>query len=126
MPAIASLKSRSGEHKQLVQFIRQNWFVMNSLATRWGLMNAYKLLDAGETAPGNWNLSVAVAYSQPEGYDGVKEAFQAIRRAHVNQLVDGLDLLHLETIVALQKIYERILAPTTGRVSESPAKSATF
>lgn len=114
------LRSLPGQHERLAQFIRQNWFAMDSVATQRGLMNEYKLLDAGTDAPGDWNLLVAVAYPQEKGYEGIQAEFEAIRRQHVKRLIDGLDLPRLGRIVTAQKLYERTgmrpgVKPTPGK-----------
>ncbi len=101
------LRSLPGQHERLAQFIRQNWFAMDSVATRRGLMTEYKLLDAGEKAPGDWNLLVAVAYPQEKGYEGIQAEFEAIRSQHVKRPIDGLDLAQLGRIVTAQKLRER-------------------
>lgn len=104
------LKSLPGQHERLVRFIRQNWFAMDSIAIRQELMTHYQLLDAGADAAGEWNLVVAVGYPQKKGYAAIQEAFETIRRGHIKQLVDGLDLPRLGRIIRSQTYADRTSA----------------
>ena len=82
------LKSEAGKREALIQYIRANWFAMDAVAVERGLMTDYQLLDSGDDA-GDWNVVVIVGYPDAKGYDGIREAFEAIRSAHVTVPVDG-------------------------------------
>lgn len=117
------LKSVAGQHERLLTFIRQNWFSMDSVATRQGLMSGYKLYDAGPDTTSQWNVIVAVAYPKKEGYEGIQEAFETIRRSHVNVLIDGKGLNQLGKIVDSRKLYERAgSSPVPTTISGNSSK----
>ena len=99
------LKSNPGEREQLKIFIVLNWFVMDKIAKEQGLMSAYTVMDTG-TDEGPWNVVVSVTYNDEKGYDGIKEAFEKIRRAHTTIRVGGKGLRELGSIVEIKRMYE--------------------
>ncbi|MBC7922409.1 MAG: hypothetical protein H7Z75_15120 [Ferruginibacter sp.] len=101
------LKSFDGQHEQLLRFIEKNWFAMDSIASRQGLMVDYELFETGEKETGDWNVVVAVAYPSRNGYEAIEEKFESIRRGHVKVLIEGKDLAQLGRIVLSQKLYPR-------------------
>jgi predicted nucleotide-binding protein len=104
------LKSNSGARDKLKQFIVNNWFAMDEIAVKQGLMSAYTILDTGDDA-GDWNLIVKVAYPNEKGYDGIQEEFNKIRQAHKTVLVEGKGLRDLGRIISSKKMFEDL--PTT-------------
>jgi hypothetical protein len=101
------LKSNPGDRERLKQFIASNWFAMDAIAVKQGLMSAYTILDAGDET-GDWNLIVKVTYPNEKGYDGIQEEFNKIRQAHKTVLVDGKGLRDLGRIVSSKKTFEEL------------------
>ncbi len=99
------LKSNPGEREQLKTFIVLNWFAMDKIAKEQGLMSAYTVMDTG-TDEGPWNVVVSVTYKNEKGYDGIKEAFEKIRRAHTTIRVGGKGLRELGSIVETKRMFE--------------------
>lgn len=99
------LRSLDPEPAALVAFIEANWFAMDRIAVARGLFSHYALYHATERAdPGDWNIVVVVGYPDARGYDGVREPFEAIRRAHVPVLIDGKDLNALGRIIGTRTV----------------------
>ena len=101
------LKSLPGERDNLRQFIEKNWFAMDAIAQKQGLMAAYTVLDSGSDE-GAWNLLVAVTYHTPQGYEGILDAFERIRSAHKTVLIEGKSIKDLGRIVDSKKLQERV------------------
>lgn len=101
------LKSLPGERDNLRQFIEKNWFAMDAIAQKQGLMAAYTVLDSGSDE-GMWNILVAVTYHTPQGYEGILDAFERIRSAHKTMLIDGKSIKDLGRIVDSKKLQERV------------------
>jgi hypothetical protein len=99
------LKALPAQKANLIKFIHQNWFVMDSLAVSQGLMIEYKLLENAQNTA-DWDFIVAVAYPQKDGYLGIKDAFEKIRSKHKLILVDGKKLNELGNIIKSEKIFE--------------------
>jgi hypothetical protein len=99
------LKSQPGKREQLKRFVTANWFAMDEVAIKQGLMQSYRLLDSGDDAE-PWNVLVMVTYRDARGYDGIKTEFETIRKAHTKVLVDGLDFRDLGRIVESRKTFE--------------------
>jgi hypothetical protein len=104
------LKSNSGARDKLKQFIVSNWFAMDEIAVKQGLMSAYTILDSGDD-DGDWNLIVKVTYPNDKGYDGIKDEFEKIRQTHKTILVDGKGLRDLGKIVSSKKLFEDKVKP---------------
>jgi hypothetical protein len=103
------LKSNPGDREKLKQFIVNNWFVIDEIAVKQGLMSAYTILDTGDDT-GDWNLIVKVTYPNEKGYDGIQEEFNKIRQAHKTILVDGKGLRDLGRIVSSKKTFEDVVS----------------
>jgi hypothetical protein len=103
------LKSNPGDREKLKQFIVGNWFAIDAIAVKQGLMSEYTILDTGDDA-GDWNLIVKVAYPNEKGYDGIQEEFNKIRQAHKTVLVDGKGLRDLGQIVTTKRTFEDLHA----------------
>lgn len=101
------LKSLPGERDNLRQFIEKNWFAMDAIAQKQGLMAAYTVLDSGSDE-GTWNILVAVTYHTPQGYEGILDAFERIRSAHKTVLIEGKSIKDLGRIVDSKKLQERV------------------
>jgi hypothetical protein len=98
------LKANPGQREQLKAFIVANWFAMDKSAKEQGLMRSYTVLDTG-TDEGPWNVVVMVTYHNDQGYDGIKEAFEKIRRAHKTVLIEGKSLRELGTVVETKRVF---------------------
>lgn len=94
------LKSAPGKRAELVEYITANWFAMDTKGRDAGLFTDFALYEDID-ANADWDVVMAVGYPQGEGYEAsaTKAAFDAIRKAHVEVLVDGLGLKDLGTIV---------------------------
>jgi hypothetical protein len=86
----------------LIAFIKANWFAMDRIAVDRGLFSDFALYRA--TDAGDWQVAVVVGYPDPRGYDGVREAFEAIRAAHVPILVKDKDLRALGRIIGTRRV----------------------
>ncbi|HEX8875294.1 MAG TPA: hypothetical protein VF777_00990 [Phycisphaerales bacterium] len=98
------LKAKPGKRDALRAFVIANWFAMDELAVREGLMRSYRLLDA-RTDDGPWDLAVEVEYFDERGYDGIKDRFDAIRAQHIVRPVDGLVLRDLGAVVGSRRLF---------------------
>lgn len=96
------LKSIDPDPAALIAFIRANWFAMDRIAVERGLFTGYALRRSDD--PGNWNVVVTVGYPDARGYDGVREAFEAIRRAHVEVPIDGRAMKDLGRIIGSRRL----------------------
>jgi hypothetical protein len=101
------LKSNPDDREKLKQFIVDNWFAMDAIAVKQGLMSAYTILETGDDA-GDWNLIVKVTYPNERGYDGIQDEFNKIRQAHKTILVDGKGLRDLGRIESSKKTFEDV------------------
>lgn len=85
---ITLLRSHADDPSDLVRFIERNWFAMDEAARQAGLISSYELRTRPAPASG-WNVAVIVGYPDPRGYEGVREAFEAIRARHTIVPVAG-------------------------------------
>jgi hypothetical protein len=108
------LKSLPGQRENLRRFLVANWFAMDAIAVKQGLMTGYAVMQT-ETDDGLWDTLVAVTYTDARGYAGIAEAFERIRSAHKTQLIEGKPLAELGRIVDSKKLLEEI--PPGGRCS---------
>jgi hypothetical protein len=99
------IKSLPGKREQLVKFIDANWFAMDSIAVKQGLMRGYRMLDSGDDAE-PWNIVVMVTYPDAGGYEAIKTKFEEIRKAHTKVLIDGMDFRELGRVVESRKLLE--------------------
>lgn len=119
------LRSEPGQHERLVRFLEANWLALDHVAIARGLFVDARLLEArdeGAPDPPPWDVVVAVTYRDTRGYEGVRAAFEAIRRAHPKQLIDGHDLATLGRIVAARSLVES-LPPVTRPLAAPPPPS---
>ncbi len=94
-----------GERERMVEYIHRNWFVMDAIAKTQSLIDEYRVMDTGSDE-GPWNVIVEVTYRDARGYEGVREAFEKIRAAHREVLIDGKRLRDLGKIVDSNKTFE--------------------
>ncbi|MFZ4689496.1 MAG: hypothetical protein ACOYLS_09675 [Polymorphobacter sp.] len=100
------LRSIDPDPAALIAFIEANWFAMDRIAVARGLFSHFVLYRADD-ADADWNVVVVVGYPDPRGYDGVREAFEAIRAAHRTVLIDGRDLKALGRITGSRRVVRR-------------------
>ncbi len=96
--------AKPGERERVVEYIERNWFAMDAIAKTQGLMDDYRVMDTGSDE-GPWNVLVEVTYRDARGYEGVREAFENIRAAHREILIDGKRLRDLGKIVESKKTF---------------------
>lgn len=99
------LRSSPGQREALRRYLVANWFAMDAVAVREGLMDRYQILEAQEDE-GAWDLVVAVTYRDAQGYEGIAPAFERIRSAHREVRPDGKALRELGRIVESRKLLE--------------------
>lgn len=99
------LKAKPGLRDALARYIELNWFAMDKIGMDAGLFTSYDLLAAIDDSK-EWDLVMVVGYPQAEGFSEPKtrDAFLAIRRAHVEVRVDGMGLKELGDIVAHHRL----------------------
>lgn len=98
------LLANPGDRAHLVEYIERNWFAMDAIAAKQGLMGDYRVLHTGSDE-GPWKVLVEVTYRDRCGYVGVREAFERIRAEHREVLVDGRRLRELGRIVDSKTVY---------------------
>lgn len=98
------LQAEPGQRDRLRRFIQLNWLAMDRIAVERGLMTSYELFDIGSDE-GPWHLVVVVKYPDARGYDGIRDAFEEIRRAHQVVAVDGKVLRDLGRVVGTRRVF---------------------
>ena len=92
------LKALNGESKKLEDFIRLNWFAMDSIAVNEGLIKSYQLIQNMDESA-DWNLIVAVEYYTENTYSDIATEFEEIRKNHKQKKVAGKGLALLGEII---------------------------
>lgn len=118
------LKAQPGRREALARYIEANWFAMDRIATERGLFRSYALhananadaaadADPPSGAAADWDLVVTVRYASDQGYadPATRRAFDAIRAAHREILIDGRGLRDLGAVVRHERL--RALAAST-------------
>ena len=103
------IQAKAGMREQMKRFLVANWFALDEIAVKQGLMTSYRLLDTGQDAAGDaeaWNIIVISSYRDEKGYEGIKTEFEALRKTHQKVLIDGLDFRELGRIVKSQPLWE--------------------
>jgi hypothetical protein len=113
--------AKPGERKRAVEYIERNWFAMDAIAKTQGLMDDYRVMDTGSDE-GPWNVLVEVTYRDARGYEGVREAFEKIRAAHREVLIDGKRLRDLGQIVESKKTFSSRRADAHVDVDNATSK----
>jgi hypothetical protein len=110
------LKSNPGERDNLIRAVERNWFEMDRIAKKQGLMDDYTVLAAADEE-GAWNVLVMVTYRDDRGYAGIREAFEKIRGAHTEIPIDGKRLRDLGAIVESKTTYKH--RPAAARAEDA-------
>lgn len=92
------LQAKPGRLAALRAYIRANWFAMDEIAVKRGLMVSYQWLDTGDEA-GPWNGIVLVTYADDRGFSGIEAQWAEIKSAHQEVPVEGLRLSDLGRVV---------------------------
>ena len=99
------LKATSGQKDNLKEFLKKNWFAMDSIAVRQGLFNDYELIEnINKEDSLTWDFIVAVEYFTAGTYADVAEKWQVISKAHQTVKVNGLSFKDLGKIVKSETI----------------------
>jgi len=102
------LKAKENQRENLKEFIRQNWFVMDSIAVSQGIFKSYELIENISTADSlRWDLIVAVEYFTEGTYSDIREPFEKIRSAHQTKLVNGLGFRDLGAVIGSETVQKR-------------------
>jgi hypothetical protein len=105
------LKSLDPKPDNLIRFIVVNWFAMDKIAVKKGLMVEYSVFEAPDESD-SWNVAVAVGYPTENGYQAITDEFEKIRQKHQKVLIDGKDLKELGKVVGSRKFYPRATSKT--------------
>jgi hypothetical protein len=92
------LKAKEGQREKMARFIRANWFAMDEVAVKQGIMTSYRLFEANDSNP-DWDLMMFVAYPKAGGYSAIQRDFEVIRAAHKPVQIDGMGLRDMGSIV---------------------------
>lgn len=87
----------------------KNWFAMDSIAVKQGLINDYELIENLNTESDvSWDYIVAVEYFTKNTYADITEAFEKIRASHKTIKINGLTFPEVAKVVkseVVQKSY---------------------
>jgi hypothetical protein len=92
------LQAKPGRLETLRAYIQANWFAMDEIAVKRGLMINYQWLDTGEES-GAWNAIVVVTYANDQGFAGIEAQWAEIKAAHQEVPVAGLRFADLGRVV---------------------------
>ncbi|MFN7602972.1 MAG: hypothetical protein ACK5R0_16415 [Bacteroidota bacterium] len=99
------LKAANGQKDNLKDFLKKNWFAMDSIAVRQGLFNDYELIEnINKEDSLTWDFIVAVEYFTAGTYADVAEKWQVISKAHQTVKVNGLSFKDLGKIVKSETV----------------------
>jgi hypothetical protein len=102
------LKAVNGQKDNLEDFLKKNWFVMDSIAVRQGLFNDYELIEnINKEDSLTWDFIVAVEYFTAGTYADIAEKWQVISKAHKTVNVNGLSFKDLGKIVRSETVQKK-------------------
>ncbi len=102
------LKAATGQKDNLKDFLKKNWFAMDSIAVRQGLFNDYELIENINTEDSlTWDFIVAVEYFAVGAYADIAEKWQVISKAHQTVNVNGLSFKDLGEIVKSETVQKK-------------------
>lgn len=108
------LKAKPGERDNLKQFIIRNWFAMDSIAVRQGLLNAYQLFENQHADSMQWDFTVVVTYPTPRGFEAIADQWPAVVKQHQKVLVNGKDFKDLGRVtgsISAQEAFRGVAKP---------------
>ena len=99
------LKATSKNNKdQLKDFLKKNWFVMDSIAVEQKLIKSYELIENVNATESEWDFIVAVEYYTRETYGKIAKEFEEIRKDHATVTINGLEFKELGKIVKSETV----------------------
>lgn len=101
------LKAQENQKANLKIYLEKNWFAMDRIAVKQGLLSQYELYENKSSESRDWDYIVAVEYRTPEGYDAVAKEFEAIRAGHKVTKVNGLGMKELGSIVKTETVSQK-------------------
>jgi uncharacterized protein affecting Mg2+/Co2+ transport len=102
------LKATNGQKDNLKDFLKKNWFVMDSIAVRQGLFNDYELIEnINKQDSLAWDFIVAVEYFTAGTYADIAEKWQVINKTHQTVNVNGLNFKDLGKIVKSETVQKK-------------------
>lgn len=105
--ALTFLKSLPGQRDALKKFIVLNWFAIDEVAVRRGLMAAYSIMDTGSDN-GVWDLVVKDTWTDTRGFEAIADEFRKIGKSHETVLVDSKNFRELGAVVDSKNLIEEI------------------
>jgi len=102
------LKAVDGQKEGLKEYLKKNWFVMDSIAVRQGLFNDYELIEnVSKDDSSSWDFIVAVEYFTAGTFSDIAGKWQEISRAHQVVNVDGRGFGELGRIIRSEDVQKR-------------------
>lgn len=98
------LKALENQKANLEVYIEKNWFAMDSIAVKQGLLGQYELYENKDPENKDWDFIVAVEYLTTKGYDAIATEFEAIRAKHQVIKINGLGMKELGRVVKSETI----------------------
>lgn len=102
------LKAANGQKDNLKDFLKKNWFVMDSIAVGQGLFNDYELIEnINKEDSLTWDFIVAVEYFTVGTYADIAEKWQVLSKAHQTVTVNGLSFKELGKVVKSETVQKK-------------------
>lgn len=102
------IKSANEQKANLKEFLKKNWFVMDSIAVKQGLFNDYELIEnVSKNDTLEWDFIVAVEYFTTGAYADIADKWQAISKAHQTVRINGFGFKDLGKIVKSESVQKR-------------------
>lgn len=98
------LKAFENQKENLKAYVEKNWFAMDSIAVRQGLIGQYELFENKNSENNEWDFIVAVEYLTPQGYEAIEAAFEAIRSKHQVVKINGLSFKELGKVIKSENV----------------------
>lgn len=100
------IKSIDPKPDDVIKSIIVNWFAIDEIAVKQGLMSNYAVFEVPtETEP--WNVVVAVGYPTEKGYEDIVQEFEKIRSRHKSVLINDKACRELGRVVGSRKFFPR-------------------
>jgi len=104
------LKAVENQKENLKVYIEKNWFVMDSIALKQGLIGQYELYENKNSENNDWDFIVAVEYLTPKAFEDIAKAFEAIRAKHQVIQVNGMGMKELGRVLKSETLSKKIYA----------------
>ncbi len=102
------LKANEGKKELFIQFIKNNWLVLDEKAKMAELLIDYALYRNESEQDVEWDIIVAVQYYSAERYSKVREEFEKIRKPHGPQTFDGYSFKDLGSFIKTENITKEV------------------